>query len=242
MSDFGDVLDFISIMSYDIASNSSFGAGSSSPLDDSCAPISARLGSSRSAVAAWMSAGIPAHKLLLGVPSYGHSFITLSSQPGGSGQIDAPKYPLYSSNKPKGDRWDARGTDVCGRQQGFGGTYEYWGLIEGGFLHADGTPAAGIKYRFDDCSKTVSSFATAPSIYVDPRLALSQPFIFNSTAQLFISYEDPLSFAYKGGYILSAGLKGFIMWEAGGDYKDALLDSMCKSLQPRIWLLDISGS
>jgi GH18 family chitinase len=37
-----------------------------------------------------------------------------------------------------------------------------------------------------------------------------------------------LSFALKGSYILSAGLKGFIMWEAGGDYKDALLDSICK--------------
>ncbi len=158
VSSFGDVLDLITIMNYDVASNSSFGAGSSSPLDDSCAPIYARSGSAKSAVAAWTSAGIPVHKLLLGVPSYSHSFVTLSPQPGGSGQTKAPEYPLYSSIKHQGDRWDvATSTDVCGKQGGFGGTFEYWGLIEEGFLNSDGSPREGIQYRFDNCSKTVRS-------------------------------------------------------------------------------------
>jgi chitinase len=53
-----------------------------------------------------------------------------------------------------------------------------------------------------------------------------QPFVYNTTSNIYVSYDDPLSFASKGEYIRTAGLKGFAMWEAGGDYKDALLDSI----------------
>lgn len=40
------------------------------------------------------------------------------------------------------------------------------------------------------------------------------------------SYDDAQSFAAKGAYIKEAGLLGFAMWEAGGDSKDILLDSI----------------
>jgi chitinase len=36
-----------------------------------------------------------------------------------------------------------------------------------------------------------------------------------------------MSFAAKGEFINAYGLKGFSMWEAGGDYHDVLLDAMC---------------
>ena len=157
LSDFKNVLDFLTIMSYDISSNSSFGAGPSSALDDSCAPVRARIGSAKSAVASWTAAGFPKSQIVLGVPSYGHSFTIL---PGGSGQNTSttlPMYPFYASGHVRGDKWDGFGneTDVCGIPQGSGGTYEYWGLIDRGFLNSDGSPQAGIKYRFDNCSKTV---------------------------------------------------------------------------------------
>jgi len=157
LSDFKNVLDFLTIMSYDISSNSSFGAGPSSALDDSCAPVSARNGSAKSAVSSWTAAGFPKSQIVLGVPSYGHSYTIVS---GGSGQNTSttlPMYPSYDSVHVRGDKWDAFGneTDVCGVPVGSGGTYEYWGLIDGGFLNSDGTPQAGIKYRFDNCSKTV---------------------------------------------------------------------------------------
>lgn len=38
---------------------------------------------------------------------------------------------------------------------GVGGIFNFWGLIDGGFLTANGTAAAGIDYRFDSCSQTV---------------------------------------------------------------------------------------
>ena len=155
VSAFVDLLDFIVIMNYDVKSNSSVGAGPISPLDDACAPQGAHNGSAKSAVTAWTSAGMPAKKTVLGVPSYGQSFVLLSSRT--EQNTTVPVYPSYSNQKRRGDRWDGDGgVDVCGATVGPGGTYEYWGLIEAGFLNPDGSPRNGINYRFDSCSKTVS--------------------------------------------------------------------------------------
>jgi chitinase len=41
-----------------------------------------------------------------------------------------------------------------------GGIFNFWGLIEAGFLNADGIPASGIDYRFDECSQTVRATTT----------------------------------------------------------------------------------
>ena len=41
-----------------------------------------------------------------------------------------------------------------------------------------------------------------------------------------VSFDNPQSFAAKGSYIKEAGLRGFAMWEAGGDYNDTLIDAI----------------
>jgi chitinase len=41
-----------------------------------------------------------------------------------------------------------------------------------------------------------------------------------------VTYDDARSFAAKGKFIKETGLRGFATWEAGGDYKDILLDSI----------------
>ena len=41
-----------------------------------------------------------------------------------------------------------------------------------------------------------------------------------------VSFDDAPAFSAKGKFIQSQGLRGFAMWEAGGDYKDILLDSI----------------
>jgi chitinase len=228
VSDFSNALDFVTLMSYDIASNSTFGAGSSSPLFDSCAPISARTGSVESGVSAWTAAGFPKNQIVIGVPAYGHSFSVLSGGSGPNTSTTLPMYPFYSEVRVRGDNWDAfpNATNVCGVQEGCGGTYEYWGLIKGGFLNPDGSPQTGIKYRFDNCTKTVGlRLVQGRNQFIECVHSL-QPFVYNTTSKLYVSYEDPDSFAYKGEYIRTTGLRGFSMWEAGGDYKDALLDSI----------------
>lgn len=151
-------------MNYDVRSNPSIGAGSSSPLDDSCAPPEASFGSAMSAVKMWTAAGMPADQIVLGVPAYGHSFV-LTSTPavntsntnGSAPDVTLPVYPQYNPNvERRGDKWDGDGgLDVCGNMTGPGGTFNYWGLVEEGFLNKDGTPAKGVQYRFDNCSQTV---------------------------------------------------------------------------------------
>ncbi|KAF9564757.1 glycoside hydrolase family 18 protein, partial [Agrocybe pediades] len=219
ISQFSQVLDYIAIMNYDVKSNPSIGAGSSSPLDDTCAPEGAGFGSAVSAVKAWTEAGMPANQIVLGVPAYGHSFVTLSSNSTSSTSNATAEnstltaYPAYNATLEKhGDKWDGdSGLDVCGVLQGPGGVYTYWGLMDEGFLNQDGSPAEGIEYRFDNCSQT--------------------PFVFNRTSGIYVSYDNPESFAFKGGFIKSSGLRGFAMWEAGGDSDDALLDSILNATQ-----------
>lgn len=160
LSEFSQVLDYISIMNYDTKSTPSSGAGPDAPLDDSCAPTASQFGSARSAVSAWTAAGIPANQIALGVPAYGHSFIIPPSVAlsGQSNDATLALYPTYTANSTrKGDRWDGdAGMDVCGNPVGPGGIYTYWGLIQEGFLNADGTVPGNIGYQYDNCSQTVS--------------------------------------------------------------------------------------
>ncbi len=111
-----------------------------------------------SAVKAWTTAGFPVNKIILGVGSYGHSFhVNLSAAYDASGKIH-PYVPFDNSQQPAGDKWDgtASGIDSCGNPNVVGGVFNFWGLIDGGFLTADGTVAEGIDYVFDQCSQTVS--------------------------------------------------------------------------------------
>ena len=41
-----------------------------------------------------------------------------------------------------------------------------------------------------------------------------------------ISYDNAESFTAKGNFIKTEGLRGFQIWEAGGDYNDILLDAI----------------
>jgi chitinase len=144
-------------MDYDVWGSWSTGVGPNAPLDDSCASSSEQQGSAASAVKAWSNAGMPVDQIVLGVPSYGHSYSVNTSDAFVPGTKMLTAYPAFnSSNQPVGDAWDDTGSvDACGIYQGPGGTFNFWGLINGGFLNSEGTTAPGIYYRFDSCSQTV---------------------------------------------------------------------------------------
>jgi len=211
VSEFSKVLDFIEVMVYDVWGSWSSGVGPNAPLNDSCAPSVDQQGSAVSAVKAWSDAGMPNNQIVLGVASYGHSFSVkkTAALQSGSSSSNLASYPAFdANNQPTGDAWDdgAGEADVCGVVQGPAGVFDFWGLIAGGFLNADGSVASGIDYRFDSCSQT--------------------PYVYNSTSQVMVSYDNVQSFAAKGSFIASDGLRGFAMWEAGGDSNDILLDSI----------------
>jgi chitinase len=145
------------IMNYDIYGLWSATVGPNAPLNDSCAPATDQDGSAVSAVNAWTAAGFPSNQIILGVASYGHSsYVNQSSAIDASGNIQL--YAQFDhSQTPPGDSWDstAGGTDECGNPNVVGGIFDFWGLIDNGFLTSNGTAASGIDYTFDNCSQTV---------------------------------------------------------------------------------------
>ncbi|KAH8115964.1 glycoside hydrolase [Phellopilus nigrolimitatus] len=214
VSQFSQVLDFISIMNYDVWGSFSKTVGPNAPLNDTCAPSAAdKQGSAVSAVAAWTAAGFPASKIVLGVPSYGHSFSVPTSaaidNSTGASMTALVAYPSFNAAaQPHGDSWDANGTgvDACNNPNVVGGVFDFWGLIQGGFLTSNGSVASGIAHMYDACSQT--------------------PYVYNPSTQVMVSYDDATSFAAKGKFIADTGLAGFAMWEAGGDSGDILLDAI----------------
>ncbi|KAI0682991.1 glycoside hydrolase [Cytidiella melzeri] len=215
VSAFASVLDYVAIMNYDIWGHWSATVGPNSPLNDTCASPAHQQGSAVSSVKAWSAAGMPLHQIVLGVASYGHAFsVPVDSAFECQDEDDnlgvlAPYPPFDTNVYPVGDAWDdAPGLDACGVQEPQGGSFDFWGLIDGGFLNENGTvnSAGGIEYRFDECSQTA--------------------YVYNETSQVMVSFDDAPSFSAKGQFIKSEGLRGFAMWEAGGDFHDILLDSI----------------
>ncbi|KAL0569569.1 hypothetical protein V5O48_012391 [Marasmius crinis-equi] len=212
LSRFANALDFVALMNYDIWGPWSATVGPNAPLNDTCVADTAKQqGSAVSAVTAWKKAGVPIEKMLLGLPAYGHSFKVKKEDAFKQGSSkELAEYPkMDKSVRPAGDRWDdpAGLVDACGVSNPAGGIYNFWGLVENGFLGPDGKP----KYpsRFDECSKGA--------------------FVYNPDTEIMVSYDSTQSWAAKGKYIKDTGLAGFAIWEAGGDYKDMLIDSVRKA-------------
>ncbi|KAF8663385.1 hypothetical protein AX16_000960 [Volvariella volvacea WC 439] len=212
VSKFAKVLDYIAIMNYDLWGPWSPTVGPNAPLNDTCASPDRQVSSAVSAVKAWHNAGIPLNQLVLGVAGYGHSFRVRRGDAfvGGSTTELAAYPPFDAVDRPTGDTWDDNpGIDVCGVEQLAGGNFNYWGLIAEGFLDEQGKPKRGIAHRYDTCSQT--------------------PYVYNAKTEIMVSFDNAQSFAAKGHFIKSTGLRGFAMWEAGGDYKNTLLNSIRKT-------------
>jgi len=210
VSGFAKVVDYVAIMNYDIWGPWSPTVGPNAPLYDSCAPKADQGGSASSAVEAWTKAGMPSNKLALGVPSYGHSYRVLKKNAYSSNGQLALFPPFVANDQPAGDKWDSQpgGPGDCGGAASTqpGGVIEYWGMIQLGYINTNGNPEPGRTYRFDTCSKT--------------------SFIYDPTKQIMVSYDDPQSMRAKGQFIGEQKLRGFSLWEVGGDYHTSLVDAI----------------
>ncbi|KAI0829744.1 chitinase [Trametes gibbosa] len=208
VSGFAKVLDWIAIMNYDIWGSWSSGVGPNAPLNDSCATPERQQGSAVSAIAAWKSAGFPSNQIVLAVAAYGHSFHVDKSVALSGNTLNA--YPAFvADQQPAGDKWD----DPVGADDGCGvistkpgGTITFGGLVDAKYLNSNGTVAPGIDYRFDECSQT--------------------PFVYNPSTEVMVSFDDAHSFAAKGEFIKKEKLRGFSMFEAGGDPANILINSI----------------
>ncbi|TBU48668.1 chitinase [Dichomitus squalens] len=207
VSGFAKELDWIAIMNYDVWGPWSATTGPNAPLNDTCASAENQQGSAVSAVAQWSAAGIPTHQIVLGVASYGHSFhVNVSDAIDDSGSL-RPYAPFDAALQPTGDKWDDdAGVDECGNENGPGGNFDFWGLIDAGFLTLSGDPAPLTAYDFDVCSQTA--------------------YVYHEESEVFVSFDDARAFTAKGHFIKDTKLRGFAIWEAGGDFNDILLDAI----------------
>ncbi|KAH9817266.1 family 18 glycoside hydrolase [Melampsora americana] len=212
-SAFGKVLDYITVMAYDIYGPgwAKF-SGPNAPLYDTCNDPTNKY-SGKAAVSTWTSTGFPASKILLGVPSYGYGYTTLASnlkstQFSGEGSGSSMYYQQVSSVIPPGGATsggdDTGKTDACGNAMGNGGNWLFRELIETKKLSEDTRKGLnGYTRHYDSCSRT--------------------PFIFHSGTRNLISYDDPVSLGKKAVFAKVHGLGGINVFDTTGDTKDNIL-------------------
>ncbi|PLW27468.1 hypothetical protein PCASD_19506 [Puccinia coronata f. sp. avenae] len=206
---YAEVLDFITIMAYDLYSPSSTEvAGPNAPQFDTCNDPDTKF-SVDQAINTWTSTGFPASQILLGLPAYGYQFNMLNSElnpTNFSGQSNLTS--LYFSKfdktvQPPAQSNDAAGPTTCGGEED-GHTWLYKDLVNCGLVSADGTKGLkGFTRHYDHCSRT--------------------PFLFDPSSKAFISYDDPRSLSRKTRFARSKGLAGVNVFDATGDTQDRIL-------------------
>ncbi|MFZ6655143.1 glycoside hydrolase family 18 protein [Undibacterium sp. TJN19] len=160
----------------------------------------------------YLHAGVPASKLVMGLPFYGRAYF----------QVEAGEnHGLYQTHlTPVGDVYAGdpgllTGCDACTarkdpRTPGYG---EIKKLL-----------AADLGYQ--------SHFSNETKV----------PWIYNVEKKIFISYDDGKSFAYKIAYLKKYKLAGAMFWHLGQDDDDAsLLRSLYKNLHEKTPEIDLAG-
>ncbi|KAL7006318.1 hypothetical protein EMMF5_004204 [Cystobasidiomycetes sp. EMM_F5] len=186
-SGFAAVLNYVSLMVYDVSGGWTSTSGPNAPLYARGATAEQAQGAD-TAVAYWTSAGFPKNKLVIGIPSYGKSFTLLSStlQTMTNNGYATQAYQQYSGDVP---------------------TMTYNDMISQGIITPNGQPTSWSGYTryFDTASQT--------------------PFLFNPSTKVFITYDDPVSFAAKANYAKTNGLAGVKIYDAQGT-SDSLVSAL----------------
>jgi chitinase len=181
--------------------------GPNAPLSDICGNSSEPEANAVYGYDAFVRAGIPAHQLMLGVPSYG--YISRSS---------------VTALQDRRRRRNSASTAVINEDNNgtTSGTIQFSSLVTQGALipmgkeNRNGDPiyegSDGFERRWDTCSST--------------------PWIENAAIQQVVTYDDPVSLGLKAAFSLDVGMKGVALWDVHGDTDDwALTDAIRRALK-----------
>ncbi|QUL53946.1 chitinase [Paenibacillus tritici] len=188
LSGIAAVVDWINIMTYDFNGSWNPTTGHNAPLYYDPAAASSGLTEPANynidkAVTSYLSAGVPANKLVLGMPFYGRGW---GGAPGaGNGQ-----YQVSAGISSTGT-WEK-------------GNYDFSDL-EANYINKN-----GYTRYWNNTSKV--------------------PYLYNSSNQTFISYDDAESIGYKASYLKSKGLAGAMFWETSGDRNKTLQTKLSAEL------------
>ncbi|KAJ2721629.1 hypothetical protein GGI07_003813 [Coemansia sp. Benny D115] len=199
VSAFAKVVDFINLMTYDIAGTWNPTTSPNSPLQ--YAPGQGPQFSVASAIDSWNGAGWPTGQMNLGIPFYGYAMTALSDM----SKNPSNMYAAISSTAPQGDQEDAPWADPCaGGPAVYSGQWQWKNLRRQGVLTSTNTAASPWIRTWDSATST--------------------PWLFNPNTKIFITYDDPQSVQLKVNYAASRGLAGTMLWSMEMDYNDELLN------------------
>ncbi|CAH7675143.1 glycosyl hydrolases family 18-domain-containing protein [Phakopsora pachyrhizi] len=187
-------------------------AGPNAPLFSTCSDPASKF-SALQAVKHWISTGIPAKKLILGIPSYGYAYTLKSkkfTETKFSGDSKKTSHLLQSTTgvPPKaGKTADVEGDkDACGNVNPPGGQWLFKKLSGTKKLTSNAKKGlGGFERHYNSCTKTIS-FCLSISFSIS-----------------LISYNDPTSFRAKAKFVLRHGLTGVEVFDATGDTDDNIL-------------------
>ncbi|KAJ2443285.1 hypothetical protein GGF42_006686, partial [Coemansia sp. RSA 2424] len=198
VSAFAKVVDFINLMTYDIA-------GIWNPTTSANAPLQFAAGqgpqfSVGSAIDSWSHAGWPTSQMNLGIPFYGYALAAKQNML----QTPTNMYAPISATVPQGDKDDTLFADPCsGGPAVYSGAWQWKNLRGQGLLTAAGVAASPWVRTWDSATST--------------------PWLFNPSTNTFITYDDPQSIQLKVNYAAAKGLAGTMVWSMDMDYNDELL-------------------
>ncbi|KAL1702144.1 glycoside hydrolase superfamily [Schizophyllum commune] len=252
VSAYASVMDWVGIMNYDV-SGASAHPGPNAPLGNLCGTSSHPEASAQAAVKQWTGAGFPASKLMLGVPYYG--YVSQSSDTSLTGSFAPNKHAVTNAEVTNGAqevlgeastdgslyaphphaKASPANSDESKKQAGNGATKEaakqpvtakadlssYWGqqvafstLVSAGALtkKSDGNygEAGGFTMAWDNCSDT--------------------PFLYKTSAQTVVTYDDTYSLNSKAAYARDAGLAGVFAWSLDQDDGTSLVGAVRSGL------------
>ena len=187
ISGFAQVLDWITIMNYDIWSSSNDNPGPNAPLSLGCGKSDMDWANAEAAVTAWGRAGMPSNQIMLGIAAYGYLQMSSASRLR-TRRRDLDARAMVTVKNPNGDSGQ--------------GQINFASLVDQGALKRD--PATGnwvgdngFTREWDECSST--------------------PWLKSPYSGQLITYDDPQSISMKAQYARQAGLRGTSVWEITGD-------------------------
>lgn len=165
ISGFSVVLNFISIMNYDVWGPWSNSVGPNAPLDDTCAAPEYQIASAISAVKLWTNAGMPRKQIVLAVAGYGREYRVRRSDAFMGGSPFLASHPPFAKTREDPRPCSEDRIDECALAPLVQGILDFKRIVQDGYLDTNGAPRLGIAYRYDDCSQTVSIGSRMLSLY-----------------------------------------------------------------------------
>lgn len=105
-----------------------------------------------------------------------------------------------------------------------------WGNVaaENNGLFQPGKPVPNAFAKYANISADMLKPGSGYTRYWDSDSAV--PYLYNASAQVFISYDDPKSMALKSQYAIDHKLAGIMFWDYSGDPSGALLNAIDATL------------